>query len=189
MESITKYQYDLLAASDKSIQVFSLENRVLLGKVVDVYDGDTCKVNVFLYDNVLKQFTIRMSGYDCPELRTKNLKEKTFGIRSKDIMSKLVSNKIVKIQCFGFDKYGRLLAKIFVRINKGEDLDVNKFMLDHHLGYSYEGKTKSSFDDLLSSGYYKDEKVKIPDTIHYPSNLVPSSEEKPKKWWCFCCPF
>jgi hypothetical protein len=43
-----------------------------IGKVVKVYDGDTCKVNLFLSPNSLKQFTIRMNGYDSPELKTKN---------------------------------------------------------------------------------------------------------------------
>jgi hypothetical protein len=43
-------------------------------------------------------------------------------------------------------------------------------MLENHLGYHYEGKTKCEFSKLKEDGYYDYNKIKnlkIPGTIHY----------------------
>lgn len=178
-EKITKKQYDVLMMSDKNIEAFTLAKRVLLAKVIDVYDGDTCKVNIYLYGDTLKQFTIRMNGYDCPELRTKNPLEKQYAIRSKTIMQKMILDKIVKLECLDFDKYGRILGKIYIKNVNGEVIEVNQYMLDYHLGYSYNGATKKSFIELLDSGYYRnDNQIEPIETKHY--------EIENTSKWCFC---
>ncbi len=204
MEGLTKNQCDILSNSDKTIKPFTLAGRTLLAKVIDVYDGDTCKVNIFLYENVLKQFTIRMMGYDCPELRTKNVIEKKFGYRSKEIMVKLVANKLVKLECLDFDKYGRILGNIYIKDDKDNEICVNKFMVDNHLGYNYFGDTKVTFDTLLNSGYYSETDIAIPNTKNYGITPIEdiieiliednpkvepitktNTKVKPKNRWCF----
>ena len=210
MEALTKSQVDILTNSNKTIEPFTLAKRVLYAKVVDVYDGDTCKVNLFLYGNILKQFTIRMMGYDCPELRTKNLTEKKFGYRSKDIMVKLISDKIIKLECLDFDKYGRILGQIYIHDINHNEINVNKFMVDNHLGYNYMGDTKTTFESLLNSGYYRQEEVLVPITEDYriipienivePREVIPviletktispqpqPVEKKRKRWFCLFC--
>jgi micrococcal nuclease len=168
MESINSEQYSKLLESPKDLEMFTLEGRTLLAKVVDVYDGDTCKVNIFLFENVLKKFTVRMMGYDTPEMRTKNLVEKKYGIRSKTILSNLVLNKIVKLECLEFDKYGRILGNIISKDKNNNDIHINNFMIENHLGYGYLGDTKKKFDDLMTGGYYSELEIKVPETIHYP---------------------
>jgi endonuclease YncB( thermonuclease family) len=167
MEQLSAKQLELLSWSDTSIEQFSLNGRIILGKVVSVYDGDTCKVNLFV-GNDLKQFTVRMMGYDSPELRTKNTTEKQCGNVSKTVLIKLVEGHIVKLECLEFDKYGRLLANVFIRVANGEELNVNEFMISNHFGHSYLGGSKSTFDDLYSQQYYRLERsVVIPETFNY----------------------
>lgn len=207
MEGLNRRQIDILTNSDKTIRPFTLAKRIVLAKVIDVYDGDTCKVNLFLHNNELKQFTIRMMGYDCPELRTKNITEKKFGYRSKEIMERLILNKLIKLECLDFDKYGRILGQIYILDSNQRELNVNKFMIDNHLGYTYMGDTKITFESLLNSGYYKQEEVLVPITESYRITPIediletveivleprpiestpPPVQKKPKRWFCLFC--
>jgi len=57
-----------LLKCDNNTEMFSLEGQYKLCKVVDVYDGDTIKV-VFDLNGSLYRWTIRMIGYDSPEMR------------------------------------------------------------------------------------------------------------------------
>lgn len=176
MESLSINQLELLQKSNNTIEPFSLAKRKLFAKVVDVYDGDTCKVNLFLHDCLLKKFTIRMIGYDSPELRTKNPIEKKYGHRSKDVIVKLIADKIVKLECLDFDKYGRILGQIYIHDNNQNEINVNNFMIHNHLGYSYMGDTKTNFDSLLNSGYYKEENIVVPVTQSYKIITIESKD-------------
>lgn len=167
-EELTTEQYDNLCCSDYNVAKFSLTDRVMLGKVVSVYDGDTCRVNLFLAPNDLKQFTIRMMGYDSPELKTKNTTEKKCGLIAKNTLNKLLEDRIVKLVCLEHDKYGRILANVFVKLADGSDLNVNKYMMDNHFGYSYLGGTKTTFDELYEQNYYDlNRVVLVPESVNY----------------------
>ena len=58
----------LRGLTDNDIGEFSLEGRKTVGKVVDIYDADTCKI-IFGLDNVIVKFNCRLSGIDTPELK------------------------------------------------------------------------------------------------------------------------
>ena len=47
---------------------FSLENRILPAKCLDIYDGDTATFGVVI-NNELYKFSMRLSGIDTPEIR------------------------------------------------------------------------------------------------------------------------
>ena len=98
---------------DKKIKRFSLENERKLGKCVHVYDGDTIQV-VFPLQTELFRWTCRLSGLT-PEIRTRNNIEKQFGYDVRNNLKRKILNKMVIIECGEFDKYGRLLGKIFCR--------------------------------------------------------------------------
>ena len=51
-ELITK----LKSITNDDIELFSLNNLTTQGKIVDIYDGDTCKIALIL-DNTIKKFT------------------------------------------------------------------------------------------------------------------------------------
>ena len=119
-----------------SVKELSLENQEVIGKVVSVYDGDTIKV-VFLLADKLYKWNCRLDGVDTPELRTRNDLEKELGYRVRDKLREKILNKIVKIKCGEFDKYGRILVKVYKK-----NIDINQWMIDQGHGYPYYGGKK-----------------------------------------------
>ena len=104
---------------DDTIKLFSLDKQTFNAKVVRVYDGDTCFA-VFIYNSSPVKFKIRMEGYDSPEMKPllttiNRNKEIENAIKAKEALEKLVLNKIVILECGKWDKYGRLLGKIYVK--------------------------------------------------------------------------
>ena len=59
----------LAHATHKSIGLFSLSGKTLLGKIVNVYDADTCKIVLDKGDNTLEKYCCRLLGIDTPEMK------------------------------------------------------------------------------------------------------------------------
>jgi len=59
---------DLLICTYENTQKFSLENRILPAKCLDIYDGDTATFGVII-NHELYKFNMRLSGIDTPEIR------------------------------------------------------------------------------------------------------------------------
>lgn len=128
---------------DDNIQLFSLEGRRCLAKVVSVYDGDTVKLVFPLTDKEperLYKWNCRLINVDTPELRTRNLKEKEFGKQVRDALREKILNKVVTVSCLDFDKYGRLLTELFV----GEE-SVNNWLIENGYAKKYDGGKKSKW--------------------------------------------
>ena len=56
----------LAQATHKSIQLFSLAGQSMLGKIVNIYDADTCKIVLDRGNNVLEKYCCRLLGIDTP---------------------------------------------------------------------------------------------------------------------------
>jgi len=119
---------------NNDVEEFSLNGKEFIGKVVDVYDGDTCKVVFYLKDKFVK-FNCRLYGINAPELKPlKTIENRITEIENgKKAKNKLISyccgcdlvddknckeiicnnNTLVKIKCYEWDKYGRLLVDMF----------------------------------------------------------------------------
>ena len=99
---------------DNKVKSFTLSGKKILGKCVDVYDGDTVKI-VFPVDGMdeLYRWNCRISRVDTPEIRTKNIKEKEFAKVVRDKLREKILNKLVIVECLDFDKYGRLLTELY----------------------------------------------------------------------------
>lgn len=136
---------------DNNTPEFSLNNFNSEGKIVSVYDGDS--VHIVLPLNLIKmndttninevklyKFNCRLNGLDTPEIRTKNIQEKEFGLKVRDILRDKILNKIVKVKCGDFDKYGRLLVDIYL-----EDLHINKWLIDNGYANNYDGGKKTKW--------------------------------------------
>ena len=91
---------------DHKVKAFTLKGQEKEAKIVAVYDGDTCKC-VFPIYNQLFKWTIRLDRVDTPELKTPHELESSFGHEVRDIIREKALNKVVKIKCGDFDKYGR----------------------------------------------------------------------------------
>ena len=92
-----------------------------------------------------------MNGYDTPEMRPSRSKpnrdiEIAAAKAAKRYLMSLVMespNQIVYINCKDFDKYGRLLASIY--IHPEDTVSVNEMMVQKGHGYIYDGGTKRVF--------------------------------------------
>jgi len=146
IKNIFKSNSTDLLKCDNNTPMFSLEDEMKLCKVVDIYDGDTCKV-VFKLKDKLYRWNVRMNGYDSPEMRVSKSNPrrdiiKENAVLARDYLSSLVKNQLVYIKCGEFDKYGRLLGTLY--INKTDDVSVNDIMIKNGYGYTYFGGTKIS---------------------------------------------
>ena len=164
MQPLTSDQYQKLVEINDA-EEFSLNYKTLIAKVVKVKDRDTFKAVVWLHATPTK-FTFRIGGLDTPETRKGEAKQ--FGKKVKQIVGSLIDKKIVKIEAGDFDKYGRILARVFI-LSEGKELCVNDFLLENELGKSYAGKTKVEFTSEDEEQFLKSYKAKIwPKTTHYP---------------------
>lgn len=132
---------------DNSVKEFGFEGETKEAKVVDVYDGDTCKV-VFPVLRKLYKFNCRIQGVDTPEIRTRDLAEKEFGKKVRDELRKKILNKVVAIHCGEFDKYGRLLIDIQC---KNENQNISKWLIDNDYAFAYDGGTKKKWGPYLAA--------------------------------------
>ena len=70
-----------------------------IGKVIKVYDGDSITIAAKPYENYpIYRFSIRLSGIDTPELRTRNENEKKHAIIARDALSEKILDKIVTLK-------------------------------------------------------------------------------------------
>lgn len=133
--------------NDEKIKTFSLKGQRYLAKVVDVYDGDTITVLLRYRLKTLK-FKVRMYGYDSPEMKPRldipnRIQIKESAIKAKKKLSEMINQRIVELDCGGFDKYGRLLATVHLRENCCKtSIDVNQWMVVNGYGYRYNGGRK-----------------------------------------------
>lgn len=125
---------------------FTLKGYSTLGKVVDVYDGDTCKICFKWHDTIYK-WNCRLEGVDTPELRTKNVLEKSWGYKARDELRKLILDQVVRVDCGEFDKYGRLLVDIELPDGKM----VSKWLIEEGLAFQYDGGTKKDWESYLKN--------------------------------------
>jgi len=122
------------------------------GIVIKVYDGDTITIASKLpYENSpLYRFSVRLNGIDCPEIKGKDEYEKQCSQLAKQELSDLILNKIITLKNIQTEKYGRILADVYL-----DELHLNRYMLDKRLAVFYDGGTKiipKNWMDYYSKG-------------------------------------
>lgn len=143
------------------ISEYSLDNKTFIGKVVDVYDGDTCKI-IIIQDGKYIRYTCRLNGIDTPELKTKDKSDDAYKARNRLIqlttnipilldnktshlnITKLIklNTKLIKIVCQKFDKYGRLLVKLYNYDDTLYTYELNSILINENLAKQYYGGCK-----------------------------------------------
>jgi endonuclease YncB( thermonuclease family) len=123
------------------------------GFVIKVYDGDTITIASKLpyQDSPMYRFSVRLNGIDCPEMKGKDHDEKQCAILAKNEVIELVLHKNIILKNIQTEKYGRILADVYVG-----DLHLNQHMLEKRLAVIYDGGTKISPKSWLDY-YYKGE--------------------------------
>ncbi len=114
------------------------------GKVVKVYDADTITVAAVLCNDVYR-FSIRLAGIDSPEIKSRVPEIKARAIRARDALNAKIFGKMVELRNVGTEKYGRLLADVYVG-----DLHINRWLLENGFATEYDGGTKQIPDEWSS---------------------------------------
>ena len=136
----------------KKVPLFSFQNKVILARVIEVYDGDTCTV-LFEYGGEIIKYKCRAMGYDCAEMKPKKDdpnrdQEKKLALAAKARFIELMggSDAVVNMKCLQFDKYGRILAYLYKLSDDVEkDPSINSLMISEGHGKAYEGGTKEEW--------------------------------------------
>jgi endonuclease YncB( thermonuclease family) len=118
----------LLAATKANTTKFCIEGK-LVGKIVDVYDGDSYRLAVSMahifkegglpeptqieLSEPIRYLTVRLLGCDTPEVRGSH---RPFGLEVRDAIRALILNRVVvaEIPANMHDVYGRTLAHLYV---------------------------------------------------------------------------
>ena len=100
-----------------------LEQAPIRGRAIGIIDGHTIKV----LSADKEQILVRIAFIDAPE------KGQPFGERAKEALSKLVFDKEVELSPHTIDRYGRLVARVFV-----SNQDVGLELLKAGLCWVYE---------------------------------------------------
>jgi endonuclease YncB( thermonuclease family) len=105
------------------------------GHVIKVYDGNTFIVAAHLaYDNSpLYRFTVLLKGVDCSVLMCGTEQEKQCAIFAREELETLILEKKITLKNIQNEKYGRILADIFV-----DGIHVNQHMIDKKLVVPYD---------------------------------------------------
>jgi len=116
------------------------------GQVIKVYDGDTITIAAKLpyNDSLLYRFSIRLNGIDSPEIKGHSEDEKAAAQVSKRALENLILHKYVVLKNKSTEKYGRILADVYIVYEKNDKLHLNKWMLDNRYAVEYDGGTKKA---------------------------------------------
>lgn len=120
---------------------------ITCGYVIKVYDGDTITIAGRLPypESPLYRFSVRLLGIDSPEIKGKTEKEKEAAHKSQHALEDLILHRKVVLREISTEKYGRILANIYLVTETGE-IFINKWMLSNGYAVPYDGKTKQQFD-------------------------------------------
>ena len=116
------------------------------GKVIKVYDGDTITIAALLRGCEFPyRFSVRLNGIDCPEMKSKDENEKKCAEMAKQEMTNMVLNRIVELKNVKLEKYGRILADVYL-----DDVNISQHMLTNRLAVVYDGGTKHVPNDWMA---------------------------------------
>jgi len=120
------------------------------GQVIKVYDGDTFTLAAYLpyNESPLYRFSVRLRGIDTPEIKGGTEEEKSAAVLARTELSNMIMNKSVVLTNIGTEKYGRILADVYV-----EGVHVNQHMLDTKLALPYDGGLKIGFSPFQKGGF------------------------------------
>jgi endonuclease YncB( thermonuclease family) len=81
--------------------------------------------------------SVRLNGIDTPEIKGKTEDEKTAAKQVRDVLSNLILNKYITLANIQTEKYGRILADVYIGA-----LHVNEWLVSEKYAVKYDGGTK-----------------------------------------------
>ena len=119
---------------------------ITYGKVIKVYDGDTITIAAKLpySESPVYRVSVRLNGIDTPEIKGETQKEKDLAKQVRDSLKVKIMGKIVQLKNTSSEKYGRLLADVYV-----DDICINDWMIEQGFAVKYNGGTKERPDEWI----------------------------------------
>jgi len=120
---------------------FAFED-VKISKVISVYDGDTLRVNIDSFPDIIgKNIRIRIKGIDAPEIKGKCQKEIDLAIMARDYLRNTINQSSqIELRNIKRDKYFRIVGELYI---DGEN--ISKGLIKEKLAYIYHGGKKRSW--------------------------------------------
>ena len=83
--------------------------------------------------------SVRLNGIDAPEIKGKDVsdEEKEAAIIARDVVSKMILHKYVVLKNIQTEKYGRLLADVYI-----DNINLNEYLITHRYAVKYDGGKK-----------------------------------------------
>lgn len=127
---------------------FSFVGKTFFARPINIYDGDTFSI-IFLHNNNVIKYRCRCVDYDSPEMKPSlsnpnRDKEKALAINAKNRFTELLTKHesgLVFVECFEFDKYGRILVRVY---NMIDTKSINEIMIEEGHGKIYDGGKKDT---------------------------------------------
>lgn len=111
------------------------------GRVIKVYDADTITIASKLpyHESPMYRLSVRLNGIDTPEIKGKDIsdEEKNAAKVARDFVHNLVFNKFVRLENVQSEKYGRILADVYLG-----DIHLNELLIKDRYAVKYDGGTK-----------------------------------------------
>ena len=115
-------------------------------KLVRIIDGDTFVAQLDLGFKTHKIETVRLSGINTPESRTRNAEEKRHGLAAKKFLgAALVKAEKITVMVKDIGKYGRAIGIVYV-----DGLNINFELIDKGYAYPYSGERKLEYDEMTA---------------------------------------
>ena len=115
------------------------QEAVVINEVINVYDGDTFRVNIDEFPPIIgENIDIRILGIDTPEIKGNCQQERQLAIKARDFTRKyLNSGSVISLTDLKRDKYFRILANVYI-----DGKNLGDALLMQNLAVVYLGKKK-----------------------------------------------
>ena len=120
-----------------------LSANTFTAKVIRIIDGDS----IVILTSQNEKVYVRLEGIDCPE------RKQDFGDKAKQATSDLCFGKTVRVEKTGSDRYGRMLANVYVG-----NLCINKELVRLGMAWHFN---KYNHDPELAELELKARKAKV----------------------------
>jgi len=109
------------------------------GLLTSIYDGDTFRVNLKGYPEIVgERIGIRINGIDTPEMRAQCENEKRLAQQAKQFtVTQLRKAKKIELRNMKRGKYFRIVADVYV-----DGKDLGQMLIDNTLAVTYDGGHK-----------------------------------------------
>jgi len=113
--------------------------------LIRIIDGDTIDCYIDLGFNVKIKKRIRLAGIDTPESRTRDLREKEYGLEAKRRLTELLEGASIELQSHEEGKFGRVIGTLYIN-----DKSVNDMLVEEGYAIKYNGGKKPDAAILIS---------------------------------------